>query len=334
MQPWLLVHQQVYSDQYRRDILPHAIIVNGVAGSGKLDFALWLIQLLSCQQPQEMMLEQGVAKHAVLQYCGDCKCCMLMRSHTYPDYLNLVAEKNSLGIDEIRDANVFLQKKSHLGKFKTVLIENAQTMTTAAANALLKTLEEPSENSVIILLTSDIDILLPTIVSRCRVLNIRPNVGEALLQNISRKLVDNTNGSDELAQQFNNPFINITQLPELTDNAIYQAYEHFKASYYNFLGGQQTEFQLLEQLLQDENGLRWLEQLTVNLLRNQYIHPPGELSFPLLSSELLNNIYKLIINACKVMKSYTQANKQFVCEQLIQNISNKIEQAKTNEQEI
>ncbi len=47
-------------------------------------------------------------------------------------------------------------------------------MTIAAANALLKTLEEPSENSIIILLTSDIDILLPTIVSRCRVINIKP----------------------------------------------------------------------------------------------------------------------------------------------------------------
>jgi len=53
-----------------------------------------------------------------------------------------------------------------------------------------------------------------------------------------------------------------------------------------------------------------------------------------INAELLNNLYKVIINGCKVLKSYTQANKQFVCEQLIMAISDVIEQTKINEQEI
>jgi len=324
MKSWLLSHQQIFSNQFSHNILPHAILVNGVTGSGKLEFSQWLLHLLNCQQPQKHINNQ----EGILQSCGSCKSCLLLKSKTYPDHLNLVAEKNSLGVDDIRHANSFLQKTAHLGKFKTVLIENAQTMTLAAANALLKTLEEPSDNSVIILLTNDIEILLPTIVSRCRVLNIRPNVGQALLQSMSGKEF-----CVESNAELNNPFINLTQLPELIDKTINEAFQGFKVCYLNYLDGQQVESQLLEQLLKNEHGLRWLEQITVNLLREQFIAVNVPSNMPTLNVELLNNLYKVIINGCKVIKSYTQANKQFVCEQLIMAIGDVIEQTKINEQE-
>ncbi len=52
MKSWLLSHQQVFSRQFSDNILPHAILINGVTGAGKLEFAQWLLDLLSCQQPQ------------------------------------------------------------------------------------------------------------------------------------------------------------------------------------------------------------------------------------------------------------------------------------------
>lgn len=327
MKSWLLSHQKIFSRQFSDNCLPHAILVNGVTGAGKLEFAQWLLYLLNCQKPQYSNNQQA----QILQSCGHCKSCLLLKSKTYPDHLNLVAEKNSLGVDDVRHANRFLQKTAHLGKFKTVLIEHAQTMTQAAANALLKTLEEPSANSVIILLTNDIEMLLPTIVSRCRVLHIRPNVGQALIQSMldqGLKVESNT--------ELNNRFINLTQLPELTDITTNEAFKNFKECYVNLLSGQQVESQLLQQLLNNEYGLRWLEQTTVNLLREQFISVKEPLSLPvlnpLLTPELLTNLYKVIVNGCKVIKSYTQANKQFVCEQLIMAISDVIEQAKIIEQ--
>lgn len=319
MKSWLLAHQQVLSNQFTQNTLPHAILVSGVAGAGKLEFAKWLLHLLTCQQPEP----DNNTQLDVLKSCGHCKSCLLLKSKTYPDHLNLVAEKNSLGVDDIRHANRFLQKTAHLGKFKTVLIENAQTMTQAAANALLKTLEEPSLNSVIVLVTNDIEMLLPTIVSRCRVLNIRPNVGQALLQSLSDQKIN-----IEEKGELNNRFINLTQLPELTDIKIQENFQDFKTCYINYLYGQQVEFQLLQYLLNHEHGLRWLEQITVNLLREQLITINDHSNLPMLNPELLNNLYKVIINGCKVIKSYTQANKQFVCEQLIMAISDVIEQAK------
>lgn len=325
MKPWLVSHQQILSRQFCDSHLPHALLVSGVTGSGKLELAQWLVHLLNCQQPKP--IEKTSAK--LLQSCGHCKSCLLLKSKTYPDHLNLIAEKNNLGVDDIRHANSFLQKTAHLGKFKTVLIEHTQTMTQAAANALLKTLEEPSDNSVIILLTNDLEMLLPTIVSRCRVLNIRPNVGDALLQSMSgQELCTDSN----LA--INNRFVNLTQLPELTDQTINQTYQDFKTCYVNYLYGQQVESQLLQQLLNNEHGLRWLEQITVNLLREQLMTVKEASNLPVLNAELLNNLYKVIMNACKVIKSYTQANKQFVCEQLIMAISDVIEQTNMNKQEI
>ena len=133
-------------------------MITGIAGAGKLALAQWLRRLINCQQP--------VGKNnQILQVCDQCKTCLLMQSNTLPDHLNLQAEKNSLGVDEVRQANGFLQKTAQLGMYKTVLIDHAEMMTPAAANALLKTLEEPTDYSVIVLVTDDIDSLLPTIIS-------------------------------------------------------------------------------------------------------------------------------------------------------------------------
>ena len=317
MNSWLLSHQQILSHQFSHNVLPHAILVNGVTGAGKLALAKWLVHLLNCQQPQAI----NNTEKQPLQSCGHCKSCLLLKSNTYPDHLNLIAEKNSLGVDDIRHANGFLQKTAHLGKFKTVLIDNAQNMTQAAANALLKTLEEPSDNSVIVLLTNDIENLLPTIVSRCRVLNIRPNVGQTLLRSMSGQTF-----SIDSSAEINTNFVNLTQLPELTDKVTNATFQGFKECYLNYLHGQQVESQLLQQLLNNEHSLRWLEQITVNLLREQFIAANNETDKQILNAELLNKLYKVIINGCKVIKTYTQANKQFVCEQLIMAISEVIEQ--------
>lgn len=322
MKTWLSSHQQILSQQYSNATLPHAVLISGVSGSGKLELAQWLVQLLNCKQPNQISKN----KDAILTGCGDCKSCLLLSSNTFPDHLNLVAQKNSLGVDEIRHANSFLQKTAYLGKFKTVLIENSETMTHAAMNALLKTLEEPSDNSIIMLLTNDIEILLPTIISRCRVLSIRPAVGEALILQLKEQDIKGQVLNSETHSLVSDPFVNLTQLPELTDQITNEAFQVFKDCYINYLCYQQGESQLLQYLLNNEHALRWLEQITVNLHREYFLGTNEHKQT--LNTQLLNNLYKVIINACKVIKSYTQTNKQFVCEQLIMSISDVVEQNK------
>jgi len=321
MKPWLSSHQHILSEQYNNARLPHAILISGVSGAGKLALAQWLIKLVNCQQPSEINNNNGL----ILQGCDHCKSCLLHNSNTFPDHLNLIAQKNSIGVDEVRHANNFLQKTAYLGQFKTVLVEKSQAMTQAAMNALLKTLEEPCDKSVIILLTNDIESLLPTIISRCRVLNIRPAVGDALILQLKEQSKENENSIVQTLSLPTNTFVNLTQLPELTDASINDAFITFKECYIHYLCHQQGESKLLQLLLDNEHALRWLEQITVNLQREYSLGLLVNEHKTILNNTLLNNLYKVIINACKVIKSYTQANKPFVCEQLIMSISDVLE---------
>jgi len=313
MKSWLIEHQQRLSQQFSQHILPHAILITGVKGAGKLPLAQWLIKLLACQKPIQIQREP-------LHACGQCKTCLLGRSNTLPDHLNLIAEKSSLGVDEVRYANSFLQKTAQLGTYKTVLIAHSELMTIAAANALLKTLEEPTDNSIIVLLTDDIERLLPTIVSRTRVLNIRPVVGQALMKNLAE--TESSALESNVAVNQHAGFVNLTQLPELTDQVINEEFQHFKQTYVGFLYHQEGESLLLQQVLSNEHSLRWLEQITVGLQRENLLNSTDLVPKPIkLNSQVLNQLYKVIINGCKVIKSYPQANKQFFCEQLIMSIS-------------
>jgi DNA polymerase-3 subunit delta' len=325
MKPWLSSHRLLLSEQYNNATLPHAILISGIQGSGKLELTQWLVKLLNCKQP----IHSVDNTQTLLKGCGHCKSCLLLKSNTFPDHLNLVAQKNNIGVDDVRHANSFLQKTAYLGQFKTVLINNAQTMTHAAMNALLKTLEEPSDKSIIILLTTDIDILLPTLISRCRVLNIRPAVGEELTLQLKKQNLEGRELPIEAPGQSTDLFVNITQLPELTDAAINDQFIAFKECFISYLCHQQGELKLLKQLLENEHSLRWLEQITANLLRQHFLKNSDNRCDMYLDANLLNDLYKVIINGCKIIKSYTQANKQFVCEQLIMSMSDVVERNQT-----
>ena len=128
--------------------------------------------------------------------------------------------------------------------------------------------------------------------------------------------------------------VNLTQLPELTNQAVHDDFKHFKHLYLDFLYNQQGETLLLQQVLYNEHSLRWLEQITVGLQREQLLEmSESAQNQAKLNAHVLNQLYKVIINGCKVIKSYTQANKQFVSEQLIMKISEVIEKTRINEQE-
>lgn len=305
--------------QYQQATLPHAIIIQGVEGAGKNSLATWLIDLLICQSPS--IANTGAETATILQACGQCKACLLNKSDTYPDHLTLLSENKTLGVDDVRRGNSFLEKTAHLGQVKTILIPNAQILTVAAANALLKTLEEPSQNSYIVLLTEDLDSLLPTIVSRCAVYVIRAMVGEALLAEINSPIQLNS-----VTNEISNTFVNLTQLPELTDNDTFKAFKAFDDCYLAYLFAGKHESDLLDMLADNKHSLRWLEKVTCNLVRQYHIAESTDNSTKMLNQKVsisvLNQIYQAIIQSNKLIKSYTQANRQFVIEQLIMTINN------------
>ncbi|WJG07714.1 DNA polymerase III subunit delta' [Aliiglaciecola sp. LCG003] len=153
MYPWLSQRLTQLIDRLTNNSLHHALLVQGLVGIGKKAFGEQLSQFILCKKGGE-------------QACGQCQSCMLYAAQSHPDMHRIVSEKQ-IGVDLIRDAIKKLTGTAQLSGNKVLLIEKADTMTESAANALLKTLEEPTNNTFILLLTAKPDRLLATIKSRC-----------------------------------------------------------------------------------------------------------------------------------------------------------------------
>lgn len=135
----------------------HAYLFHGPSGIGKRAFAERFMAFLLCQRP-----EQG-------QPCGACKSCLLLAAATHPDHYVLEPEEadKAIRVDQVRDLVGFVVQTAQLGGRKVVLLEPAEAMNLNAANALLKSLEEPSGNTHLLLISHQPSRLLPTIRSRC-----------------------------------------------------------------------------------------------------------------------------------------------------------------------
>lgn len=146
----------------------HAYIIQGEAGSGKKMLADIFATALQCE-------EGGI------EPCGHCQSCKQAVSGNHPDIRRVTHEKATIGVDDIRlQLNNDILVKPYSRPYKVYIIDEAEKMTEQAQNAMLKTIEEPPEYAVILLLTVNAKLLLPTILSRCILLNIRPVARQAV----------------------------------------------------------------------------------------------------------------------------------------------------------
>lgn len=136
----------------------HAYLLHGVQGIGKRALAERLMARLLCQQPQG------------LDACEQCKSCLLLKAGSHPDNFVLEPEDTDkpIKVDQVRDLVSFVVQTAQLGGRKVILIEPVEAMNINASNALLKSLEEPSGNTVLLLVSHQPSRLLPTIKSRCQ----------------------------------------------------------------------------------------------------------------------------------------------------------------------
>lgn len=144
--------------------ISHAYVINGERFSGKEFIANVFAMALQCEHPD------GV------EPCQQCHSCKQALSGNQPDIIRVTHEKpNTIGVDDIRtQINTDIAIKPYSSPWKIYIIQEGEKMTAQAQNALLKTLEEPPAYAVILILTTNMDALLPTILSRCVVLNMKP----------------------------------------------------------------------------------------------------------------------------------------------------------------
>jgi DNA polymerase-3 subunit delta' len=166
---WGLIGHQWAEDLLKGHIIinrvRHAYLITGTEGIGKRTLALRFLQALTCQHPPR---EGG--------YCNECRSCQLIPQNAYPDLHLVDVEENerSIKVDKIRSLRRVLSLSPNEGKRRLALLVDFHNATEQAANALLKTLEEPPPQVVIILTAKSREALLPTIVSRCENISLRP----------------------------------------------------------------------------------------------------------------------------------------------------------------
>jgi DNA polymerase-3 subunit delta' len=170
--PWHASVWQQLQAQRRVGRLPHALLLHGPAGLGKRGFAACLAQSLVCESPQD----DG-------RPCSTCRACQLAGVGSHPDIQWVMPEESgkAIKVDAVRETCARSVLTADGLNYRVFLFEPAEQMNAAAANALLKTLEEPVERTVVVLISSAPDRLPATVRSRCQQFLFRaPGQQEAL----------------------------------------------------------------------------------------------------------------------------------------------------------
>jgi DNA polymerase-3 subunit delta' len=146
--------------------VPHALIFAGPRGVGKTRLALEFFMALNCQALEG-------------QACGSCPSCIKAASGNHPDLVTITPRGSWIVVDDVRDVIGGLALRPFEGRTRFMVIESAEALNVQAANALLKTLEEPPDSTVIVLVSHRPTLLLPTVISRCRLIRFQDAPGRA-----------------------------------------------------------------------------------------------------------------------------------------------------------
>lgn len=213
--PWLSASVDKFHRLLVSERLPHALILSGKEGDGAEVLAKSLARTALCMSPE-------------LGYpCNHCKSCLLHKADTHPDYFKIVpgGASQTVKVDDIRLLVDRFSSTTQISVRKVAVIFHAETMNTAAANALLKTLEEPPGDALLILVTEGTKALLPTVRSRCQPLVMaRPSAEQAKGWLSANEITDKV--SDELLDALDQQPLRLKQWIE---EGMQAHWDHFQA---------------------------------------------------------------------------------------------------------
>ena len=168
---------QILQGMLRREQIPHAFIFSGIEGIGKRTTAASFVKALNCRE-------------MAADFCDACLSCRKLERQVHPDCQTIEPEKNIIKIEQIRSLQADISFKPLEGKKRAVIIDQAEKLNAQAANCLLKTLEEPPEDTVLILISMGTAGMLPTVLSRCQHIRFSPLGDEEILQLLCLRGID------------------------------------------------------------------------------------------------------------------------------------------------
>lgn len=324
--PWHTEATAQLRQAWKAQRLPHAILVQGADGLGKRAFAAWLAGAVLCDK----------SNGAELNFCGACASCALVKAGSHPD-LHWTApeeDKQQLSVDSVRAACEKLSKTSFRQGYKVAILEPAHQMTPGAANSVLKTLEEPSANSLLVLLTSRPSGLLPTVRSRCQKLTIaRPTTADAMSwlqqetgKSVSPALLEFSGGAPLRALEY-------------ADGAFDALNQHMQKSLRDLLSGDADVTQVAAEWEKDTliDRLIWLDLWLSGVARaaiagtdERVTFPGGPAHLPSLPRTLnISALYSLVdrTRALKAQLARTALQRELAVESLLIGLLETLAQA-------
>lgn len=313
--PWQLSEWQRLLQQITAKKLPHAMMLAGPKGIGKRHLADALAQLLLCSSPIE-----GKA-------CSKCRGCELNKAQTHPDLMWLEPEEEgkAIKVDQVRELTESLSKTAQQNGYKVVILEPAEAMNGNAANALLKSLEEPAANTLLVLITHSPSAVLPTIRSRCQLRKLPMPRSEQVIHWLSPLLAGNSIKADELLIAARGA--PLTALTLLQGDALEQR-EQILQQFSRLSLGQLSAIELAGQW---HSGnvialVEWLLALLHSIARwrvgsddpqMQQLPPDLRDRLTQLNTSLLHRYIEKILQSKKQLLSGANPNKQLLLEELL-----------------
>lgn len=268
--PW---HQDLWRQiQQRRNVdrMPHALLLAGPAGLGKGLFARRLARAILCETPTA----EGDA-------CGQCRSCRLFIAGSHPDYslVQPAEEGKVIKIDQIRDLCAFLGFTAQYGGYKIALLEPADRLNVNAANSLLKTLEEPAGNSLLLLVTAQPMRLPATVRSRCQRIHFALPATEVVIPWLAAQVKSDVASPDILLQ--NAGGAPLTALV-YADGERWRRRQQLADCYDQILTNRADPVRAAEDWMQGDpaENLRWLIGWQTDLIRLKMNPDPPRLSNP------------------------------------------------------
>ncbi len=187
------IHGQQRALRFFRQVLkkqavPHAFLFSGMAGVGKHAAAMELAKALNCLDPQDY------------DSCGVCSSCHKLQQGLHPDLIHITNEGVFIKLEQVRELMKRFRFRPFEGKFRVVIIQDAQKLMESAANAMLKILEEPPKANIFILLATESQMLLPTMVSRCCQVRFQPLEDKIVAQWLAREGGVSPEHADDIAR--------------------------------------------------------------------------------------------------------------------------------------
>jgi DNA polymerase-3 subunit delta' len=253
--PWLQTIADSMAASLSQDRMPHALLLAGQPGVGKAVLADYLVRQLLCAA----LPADGVP-------CGRCPGCLQYAAGTHPDFFRVGPEEDAsvIKVDQVRELAEKLSLSSHHGGFKVALLMPADAMNINAANSLLKTLEEPSDNTVLLLVSARPAQLPATIRSRCQLLRVEIPARDVALHWLTGQVPDEQKET-YLQLAHGAP---LEALRQAQDDLISLRRESLEALL-DILDGTRSALAVAQDWSKDEElqGIRWLREWLMDLLR-------------------------------------------------------------------